>query len=103
MIKKLAIAGAVCLLATATGCESVEVPNDDAATQTYEQQRVSDIENDYIVIVTDHKTGVQYIVYREPYRGGITPRLNPDGSLCVVDVGNTTTEEEDFEYDTSEE
>lgn len=35
--------------------------------------------------------------------GGITPRLNADGSLCVVDVGNITTEEEVFEYDTSEE
>ena len=98
MMKKLAIAGLACLLATATGCESV-----DTATQTYKQQRASKIEDDYIVIVTDHKTGVQYIVYRESYRGGITPRLNPDGSLCVVDVGNTTTEEEDFEYDTSEE
>lgn len=103
MIKKLAIAGLACLLATATGCESVNVSSDDTATQTYEQWRASKIEDDYIVIVTDHKTGVQYIVYRESYRGGITPRLNPDGSLCVVDVGNTTTEEEDFEYDTSEE
>lgn len=38
-------------------------------------------------IWTDPETGVQYIVYREKCYyagfGGITPRLNPDGSLFV--------------------
>lgn len=33
----------------------------------------------------DPKTGVNYIVYRSTYGGGITPRYNPDGSLYVTD------------------
>lgn len=38
---------------------------------------------------TDEDTGVQYIIYREKFYnagfGGITLRLNPDGSLYVVE------------------
>ena len=67
---------------------------------------MSEIENEYIHIVTDHKTGVQYIVYREKYMnagfGGITPRLNADGSLCVVDVGESTTEGITFDDESKE-
>lgn len=41
-------------------------------------------------IVTDEETGVQYIIYREKIgyagMGGITPRLNADGTLYEVDV-----------------
>ena len=44
-------------------------------------------ENFYIF--TDPDTGVQYIVYRQKAGyagfGGITPRLNSDGSLIVID------------------
>lgn len=34
-------------------------------------------------IRTDYKTGVQYL---ETSRGGITPRLHPDGSLVVAPI-----------------
>lgn len=105
MKKMLAVAGMLLVLFSATGCEYTvaDTTNNEAA----EDARISEIENENIHIITDHKTDVQYIVYREKFMnagfGGITPRLNADGSLCVVDVGNTTTEEEVFEYDTSEE
>ncbi len=40
-------------------------------------------------IWTDEDTGVQYIIYREKTMnagfGGITPRLNADGSLYCVE------------------
>ena len=105
MKKMLAVAGMLLVLFSATGCEYIvaDTTNKEAA----EDARISEIENEKIHIITDHKTGVQYIIYREKFMNagfdGITPRLNADGSLCVVDVGNTTTEEEVFEYDTSEE
>lgn len=42
----------------------------------------------HIYVWTDEETGVQYIIYHEKCGyagfGGITPRLNPDGSLYVV-------------------
>ena len=48
------------------------------------------IQNENIYVITDPDTGVQYLVFREKKfnagMGGITPRLNPDGSLCAVDV-----------------
>lgn len=111
MKKMLAVAGMLLVLFSATGCEYTvaDTTNNEAAdnNEAAEDARISEIENENIHIITDHKTGVQYIIYREKFMnagfGGITPRLNADGSLCVVDVGNTTTEEEVFEYDTSEE
>lgn len=36
-----------------------------------------------VFIYKDSKTGVNYIC---KYGGGITPRLNPDGSLYVTEV-----------------
>ncbi len=49
-----------------------------------------------IYIWTDPETGVQYIVYREKTMnagfGGITPRLNPDGTICVVSSEELETE-----------
>lgn len=35
-----------------------------------------------LILYTDHKTGVQYV---GTLLGGITPRLNPDGSIHTVD------------------
>lgn len=45
-------------------------------------------DNNHIEIWTDEETGVQYIIYSESggYSGygGITPRLNADGTLYMV-------------------
>lgn len=51
-------------------------------------------ENSSIRIWTDEETGVQYIVYcdRGGYAGmgGITPRLNADGTLYVAEESEDT-------------
>lgn len=36
-------------------------------------------------IVLDKVTGVEYIIYHRPYKGGICPRYNPDGTLFTAD------------------
>ncbi|AXF52226.1 MAG: hypothetical protein [Inoviridae sp.] len=55
---------------------------------------VFDGEFSRIYIWTDEETGVQYIIYREKSGyagfGGITPRLNTDGSLYVLDEKEVT-------------
>jgi hypothetical protein len=56
------------LLFTFSGCES-------------DGSGVGNLEDSYIDIWTDEETGVQYIVYSGVKKGGITPRLNADGTL----------------------
>ncbi len=51
---------------------------------------VGGMNNETIYIWTDEETGVQYMIYRERAGiyaglGGITPRLNPDGSYYGVE------------------
>jgi hypothetical protein len=48
-----------------------------------EYTNMSATENSNISIWTDEETGVQYIIFHDNYKGGITPRLNADGSLYV--------------------
>jgi maltose-binding protein MalE len=49
------------------------------------ENTIPSVENEDISIWTDDETGVQYIIYShgQDYQGmgGITPRLNADGSL----------------------
>lgn len=74
-----------------------------SCTEIYIDSEVEESEigvknNDYIYIWTDEKTGVQYIIYREKTynagHGGITPRLNSDGSLYVVENSSEKTVED---------
>ena len=69
----------LCLL----GCE-IET-SDEIQKTTLAETRDKDI-----CVWTDTETGVQYIIYRDTSgycgMGGITPRLNADGTLCVVTV-----------------
>lgn len=50
---------------------------------------VEETNNENIEFWTDEETGVQYVVYEKTLMkggmGGITPRLNADGSIYVVD------------------
>ena len=50
--------------------------------------KLSEKNNADIFIWTDEETGVQYVVYGELHgqsgAGGITPRLNADGTLYVT-------------------
>ena len=69
---------------------SVEVSASDVEiSQSLPEFEGNGVQN--MFVWTDEETGVQYIVYNEKrYNagfGGITPRLNADGSLCVVNVG----------------
>jgi uncharacterized lipoprotein NlpE involved in copper resistance len=60
------------------GCEEVS----QADTQyKYIQDR-----NSRCCIYVDEKTGVNYIKYIDVYGGGITPRLNADGTPYVSEV-----------------
>lgn len=64
---------------TLVGCgTTIEVENES-------NNGITSTPNTYIEIWTDEETGVQYIIYDRAGgyagRGGITPRLNSDGSL----------------------
>lgn len=58
------------------------------ATQNHDtQNNLSKMDEREIYVWIDEKTGVQYIVYSEKSgyagTGGITPRLNADGTLYI--------------------
>lgn len=101
VIKKILMVSATMLcLASITSCDALnKVIDDNAVTLNVEPEEptVGEKDNDTIYIWTDEETGVQYIVYREKrYNagfGGITPRLNPDGSLYSVDTTTENTEQ----------
>ena len=71
-MKKLIIAIlALALILCLVGCETSKTPPEGA-----------------ISFWTDEETGVQYIIYHgdnNQYLGGITPRLNADGTLYTED------------------
>lgn len=75
-MKKLIIAIlALALILCLVGCEA-------SKTQSVK------LGSDTISIWTDEETGVQYIIYysNKSYDlGGITPRLNADGTLYIAD------------------
>jgi hypothetical protein len=50
---------------------------------TTEENTVSIMNNAYISIWIDEETGVQYVIFNGYYKGGITPRLNADGSFHI--------------------
>lgn len=84
----IAISAALLCFVGAVGCDENNIFSADEADDI-EEPTVGEKDNETIYIWTDEDTGVQYIIYSEAgYRkgfGGITPRLNPDGSLYVVE------------------
>ena len=75
---------AMLMMACLVGCDSdrdiyVDMPN-NGVTKT---------SNVNIEFWTDEETGVQYVIYDRvggyAGMGGITPRLNSDGSVYIVD------------------
>lgn len=57
------------------------------AETTEADTKVNYIQDDWdYKIIIDKKTGVNYIVYIEYKQGGITPRLNADGTPYVSEV-----------------
>jgi hypothetical protein len=53
------------------------------SVDTIGENTVSSMGNECISIWVDEKTGVQYVIFSSYSKGGITPRLNADGSLYV--------------------
>ncbi len=100
-IKKIFAASAAILgTISITSCDGLnKVIDDNAVTLNLEPEEptVGEKNDGTIYIWTDEDTGVQYIVYREKLYnagfGGITPRLNPDGSLCGIEATTENTEQ----------
>ena len=98
-IKKILVVSAAMLcLASITSCDVSETIEDNAVTINEDEADigVGEMSSKKIYIWTDKDTGVQYVVYRDGSgyagMGGITPRLNSDGSLYVVETATDNTE-----------
>lgn len=69
---------------------SLNVLNSSVSSDKSVEPVVLEDSNYFIRFYTDQETGVQYIIYREKFYnagfGGITPRLNSDGSLYLDDI-----------------
>lgn len=67
------------LITGLTGCEESQINNNENIELNSEDTDIR--------FWTDEETGVQYVIYShgEPYKGmgGITPRLNADGTLYI--------------------
>ena len=79
----------VCLTLCLVGCD-IELSQEDFPTSNY----VGTVNNvkyttsgNIVYIWTDTETGVQYLIFSEGRAGGITPRLNADGTLYIVEEG----------------
>ena len=81
-MKKILIVLAILALVLSFAACEIEKPNMDVSPEVLEEARSEDI-----MIWTDEETGVQYIIYSKNVlkggMGGITPRLNADGTLCI--------------------
>lgn len=63
---------AIIIIASCTGCATSKV------RETSESSMVTDF--------VDPQTGVHYLLFERVNRGGITPRLNADGTIMVTPV-----------------
>lgn len=88
----LVIIGLVTLFVVGlTGCGSLDdyavSVNSIHTTASYKTNKLADIEENHLFVITDDKTGVQYIVYSEVFgrsgAGGITVRYNADGTPYI--------------------
>lgn len=64
---------AIIVIASCTGCATNN-------TNKVRETSNSSIVEDFV----DPKTGVHYLLFERRYRGGITPRLNADGTIMVT-------------------
>jgi len=72
-----------------SGCDLQQMQQE---SQEFRQEQKEQKIEDSVYIYTDPETGVQYLCFycQQGYAGmgGITPRLNSDGSLIVIDNDN---------------
>lgn len=69
-----------------TGCESSE----NAENESELSER-----SDSVYLYIDDETGVEYLIFNSINEGGICPRFNADGSLCVSENNTNSKEEND--------
>lgn len=73
-MKELILIITACLILSVSGCQKLNT----------NRESDSDVTGDVCIeFYTDKETGVEYVIYNAPYRGGICPRYNADGSLYV--------------------
>lgn len=87
-MKKILITLVAALMMCLVSCVAPDMNNIN--TETIEEtQNIRTAYEEDIRLWIDKETGVQYIIYSNKAgyagMGGITPRLNPDGSLYTVD------------------
>lgn len=70
----------VCVCTLITSCSSEMKPVDENKTNA----------NTDIFVYVDPKTGVNYLVYKCGYQGGITVRYNSDGSIMITEKDGET-------------
>ena len=63
------------------GCAEVEYAEADTQINYIQDDRCCRI-------IVDKKTGVNYIVFSDLYQGGLTVRLNADGTPYVSEIDN---------------
>lgn len=94
MIKKkktaliiLLVVGVIVGIMALTGCGAVTT---EETSQTEEKTRFILNSDDEIWIWTDEETGVQYLISKGYHKGGITPRLNADGTPYTINQDENT-------------
>lgn len=94
MIKKkktaliiLLVVGVIVGIMALTGCEAVTT---EETSQTEEKTSFILNSDDEIRIWTDEETGVQYLIFKGYHKGGITPRLNADGTPYTINQDENT-------------
>lgn len=92
MIKKkktaLIIFLVVCFIAVImllTGCNAVTTED---TIQIEENTTILPNRSDEVHIWIDEETGVQYLIFKGYRKGGITPRLNADGTPYTIESVN---------------
>lgn len=78
-MKKILLLTILTLFLTGCGAEPI---SEDSNNETNYYMQDSTKFNFYV----DKKTCIEYIIYQGSYRGGITPRLNTDGTFKLNEI-----------------
>lgn len=75
MIKKIIAAALALAIAMLSGCMN----------ETSESEIIDSEYPGYVYVYADPGTGVEYLIWKCGYAGGIIPRFTSDGNVKVVD------------------
>lgn len=81
------VVGVIAGVMTFTGCEAVTT---EETSQTEEKTSFILNSDDEVQVWTDEETGVQYLIFKGYRKGGITPRLNADGTPYTINQDENT-------------